>query len=58
MAGSALGSYGSGGGESSVAPQYKFSLIMKLKEFTKLNHDKYTYKSFTFYGFFSFPRFF
>jgi hypothetical protein len=56
-AGSASGSYGSGEGESSAAPKYKFLLITKLKEFTKLNHNKHTYKSFTFCGFFSFPYF-
>jgi hypothetical protein len=57
-AGSTSGSYGSGGGESSAAPKYKFLLITKLKEFMKLNHNKYTYKPFTFCGFFSFPCFF
>jgi hypothetical protein len=56
--GSPLGSYGSGGGESSVAQKYKFSLITKLKEFTKINQDKHTDKPFTFCGFFSFPHFF
>jgi hypothetical protein len=38
---SGSGSYGSGGGESSAASKYKCSLITKLKEFMKLNHDRY-----------------
>jgi hypothetical protein len=58
MAGLALGSYDFGGGESLAAPKYNFSLNTKLKEFTKINHDKHTDKSFMFCGFFSFPRFF